>query len=104
MAPVLIIFSIAVGRMILTEATLSFLGFGIPPPTPSWGGMLSSEGRRYMYMAPWMAIWPGLALAVVVYGVNMLGDAVRDILDPRIRGGLGRYGREKRLRKDNKEP
>ena len=102
MAPVLIIFSIAVGRMILSEATLSFLGFGIPPPTPSWGGMLSSEGRRYMYMAPWMAIWPGLALAIVVYGVNMLGDAMRDILDPRIRGGLGRYERVKRGRKEAK--
>jgi peptide/nickel transport system permease protein len=79
--------------MILIEATLSFLGFGIPPPTPSWGGMLSGSGRSYMYMAPWMVIWPGLALSIVVYGINMLGDAVRDILDPRLRGGLGRYGR-----------
>ena len=106
MAPIIILFSIGVGSAILAEASLSFLGFGLPPPIPSWGGMLSSEGRRYMYMAPWLAIWPGLALAIVVYGVNMLGDAVRDILDPRLRGGLGSYGgaitgrkgKEKRLR------
>lgn len=92
--PVLIIeFTLAVGRMIVSEAMLSFLGFGIPPPAPSWGGMLSGSGRRFMLQAPWMALWPGLALAIVVYGVNMLGDAVRDLWDPRLRGGLGRYGR-----------
>ncbi|MFC1900880.1 ABC transporter permease [Chloroflexota bacterium] len=91
--PVVIIgFSTVIGRMILAEATLSFLGFGIPPPTPSWGGMLSGTGRQYMLQAPWMCLWPGLALALVVFGINMLGDAVRDILDPRLRGGLGRYG------------
>ncbi len=91
--PVIIVgFTTVIGRMILSEAMLSFLGFGIPPPTPSWGGMLSGTGRQYMLQAPWMCIWPGLALAAVVYGINMLGDAVRDILDPRLRGGLGRYG------------
>jgi len=78
--------------MILTEASMSFLGFGIPPPTPSWGGMLSAEGRTYMYLSSRLAVWPGLALASVVYGANMFGDAVRDILDPRLRGGAGRYG------------
>jgi peptide/nickel transport system permease protein len=92
--PVLIIeFTLAVGRMIITEAMLSFLGFGIPPPVPSWGGMLSGSGRQYMLQAPWMAVWPGLALAIAVYGINMLGDAARDLWDPRLRGGLGRYGR-----------
>jgi len=91
LAPIIIIFTVAMGRMIITEATLSFLGFGIPPPDPSWGGMLSRDGRRYMRFAPHMALWPGLALAIVVYGINMLGDAMRDILDPRLRGGLGRY-------------
>jgi peptide/nickel transport system permease protein len=95
MAVVIIGFTAILGRMILAEATLSFLGFGIPPPTPSWGGMLSGTGRQYMLQAPWMCLWPGLALAVVVYGINMLGDAVRDILDPRLRGGLGRYGGDK---------
>jgi len=91
--PVLIIeFTLAVGRMIVTEAMLSFLGFGIPPPQPSWGGMLSGSGQRYMEQAPWMALWPGVALAIAVYGINMLGDAARDLWDPRLRGGLGRYG------------
>jgi peptide/nickel transport system permease protein len=95
MPVILIGFSTVIGRMILSEASLSFLGFGIPPPTPSWGGMLSGTGRQYMLQAPWMCLWPGLALALVVFGVNMLGDAVRDILDPRLRGGLGRYGGSK---------
>ena len=92
MAPTIIIFTVRVPAVILTEASLSFLGYGIPPPFPSWGGMLSGSGRSYMYQAPWMALWPGLALAIVVYGVNMFGDAVRDLLDPRLRGGVGRYG------------
>ncbi|GAI65106.1 unnamed protein product [marine sediment metagenome] len=92
MAPTIILFSIRVPNVILAEASLSFLGFGIPPPAPSWGGMLSGTGRTFMFIAPWMAIWPGLALATVVYGINMFGDAVRDILDPRMRGGVGRYG------------
>ncbi|MBA7475598.1 Dipeptide transport system permease protein DppC [subsurface metagenome] len=92
MAPIIVSFSMTVPNVILAEASLSFLGFGIPPPQPSWGGMLSGMGRMFMFMAPWMAIWPGLALATVVYGVNMLGDAVRDLLDPRLRGGVGRYG------------
>ncbi len=92
MAPTIILFSTRVPMMIMAEASLSFLGFGVPPPTPSWGGMLSGSGRQYMYAAPWMITWPGVALAAVVYGVNMFGDAVRDILDPRLRGGVGRYG------------
>jgi len=92
MAPIIIVFTLSVGGMILTEAMVSFLGWGIPPPQPSWGGMLSAEGRDYMLLAPWLALWPGLALSIVVWGVNMLGDALRDILDPRLRGGIGRYG------------
>ena len=91
-APLIINFSTRVPGIILTEASLSFLGYGVPPPAPSWGGMLSGPGREHMLTAPWIAIWPGVALSVVVYGVNMLGDAVRDILDPRLRGGSGRYG------------
>lgn len=92
MAPTIILFTIRVPNVILTEAALSFLGFGIPPPAASWGGMLSGMGRIHMFQAPWMVIWPGLALASVVYGINMFGDAVRDLLDPRLRGGAGRYG------------
>lgn len=91
MAPIIILFSVRVPAIILAEASLSFLGLGIPPPAPSWGGMLSGQGRTYMFLAPWMMIWPGVCLSIVVYGVNMLGDAVRDLLDPRLRGGLGRY-------------
>ena len=72
------------------------LGFGIPPPQPSWGGMLSIEGRRYMLQAPWLAFWPGVCLAIVVYGINMFGDALRDLVDPRLRGGAGRFGGRRR--------
>jgi peptide/nickel transport system permease protein len=99
MAPIIILFSVSMGSMILMEATLSFLGFGIPPPVPSWGGMLSGSARTYMYIAPWMAIWPGLALSIAIYGINMLGDAIRDLLDPRLRGGVGRYGKSKKKAK-----
>lgn len=98
MAPVIVLFTLDMAAAILTESTLSFLGFGIPPPVPSWGGMISAEGRQFMLLSPWLALWPGLALAIAVYGINMLGDALRDVLDPRLRGGLGRYGRAKRTK------
>ena len=91
-APLIIIFSINVGGVILAEASLSFLGFGLPIQVPSWGGMLSREGRRFMEQAPWLALWPGLCLTIVVYSFNMLGDALRDLLDPRLRGGGGQLG------------
>ena len=91
-APTIVIFSTSLGAAILMEATISFLGFGIPPPQPSWGGMLSLEGRQYMLQAPWLGLWPGVCVAVVVYGINMFGDAARDLLDPRLRGGAGRFG------------
>ena len=86
MPVVIIIFSISVGGVIMTEASLSFLGFGLPAQIPSWGGMLSREGRLYMEMAPWLALWPGLCLTIVIYCLNMFGDAMRDLLDPRLRG------------------
>jgi peptide/nickel transport system permease protein len=101
MAPIIVIFSIQLPGIILTEASLSFLGYGIPPPAPSWGGMLGGSGRRYMFLAPWMVVWPGMALATVVYGVNMFGDAMRDLLDPRLRGGVGRYGAKARNPQEN---
>ena len=87
MPVVIIIFSISIGGVILSLASLSFLGFGLPPETPDWGGMLSREGRLYMEMAPWLALWPGLALTITIYSLNMFGDALRDLLDPRLRGG-----------------
>jgi len=99
MAPIIIIFTVRVPDMILIEASPSFLGFGILPPAPSWGGMLSGTGRSYMYVAPWLVIWPGLTLSIVVYGVSMFGDAVRDILDPKLRGGVGHYGVRVRSKK-----
>ena len=102
MAPTIVQFTARVPGIIMAEASLSFLGFGIPPPTPSWGGMLSGSGRAFMFIAPWMVTWPGLALASVVYGVNMFGDAVRDLLDPRLRGGIGRYG-VKAKKEENKK-
>ena len=69
------------------KAALSFLGFGLPPDIPSWGGMLSREGRQYMEIAPHLALWPGLCLSVVVYSLNMFGDAVRNLLDPACAAG-----------------
>jgi peptide/nickel transport system permease protein len=90
MAPLIIVFTVSIGSSILVESSISFLGYGIPPPIPSWGGMIS-QSRLDMLDAPWLALWPGIALAIVVYGINMFGDALRDLLDPRLRGGLGRY-------------
>ena len=86
-APIIIIFSITVGGVILSLASLSFLGFGLPASNPDWGGLLSREGRNYMEQAPHLALWPGLCLTIVVYSLNMFGDAMRDLLDPRLRGG-----------------
>ena len=84
-APVIIIATVWVGNAIVIEAALSFLGLGTPPPTPTWGGMLAGEGQRNLENAPWLAIFPGLAISIVVLSFNMLGDALRDVLDPRLR-------------------
>ena len=86
MATIIILATVALGTVILAESALSFLGFGVPPPYPSWGGMLSGSGRSFMYHAPWMALCPGAAISLAVFGFNMLGDALRDVLDPRLRG------------------
>jgi peptide/nickel transport system permease protein len=85
-APVIILASITLGNAILIEASLSFLGLGTPLPKPSWGAMLAGTGRRFMEVAPWLAIFPGLAISLAVLAFNLLGDAVRDLLDPRLRG------------------
>ena len=86
MAPIIVLFTTRVGSVILAESSLSFLGLGVPPPAPSWGGMLTGSGRLYMFQAPWLALAPGLCLTAVVYATNVFGDALRDLLDPRMRG------------------
>ncbi len=86
MAPFLIIMSSMFGTAILTEAGLSFLGLGIEPPSPSWGGMLTGQAAQFLKSAPWILVFPGLALSVTVLGFAFAGDALRDILDPRQRG------------------
>jgi peptide/nickel transport system permease protein len=85
-APLIVLGTAQLGAAILTEASLSFLGLGIPEPYPSWGRMLSASAAEYLRSAPWLVIFPGIAISVVVFGTNLLGDALRDILDPRQRG------------------
>ena len=85
-APILVIASIWLGNAILIEASLSFLGVGTQPPTPSWGLMLSSSGRAFMEQAPWLALFPGLAISLAVLAFNLFGDTLRDAWDPKLRG------------------
>ena len=84
--PVIVLFTNRVAAAILAESGLSFLGLGVPPPAATWGNMLSGSGRTYMYQGPWLALAPGLCLTVVVFSISMFGDALRDLLDPRMRG------------------
>jgi peptide/nickel transport system permease protein len=84
MAPLIVQTTLAFSTAILAEATLSFLGLGTQPPNPSWGTMLGA-GRKFMDLAPWVAVYPGLAIMLTVLGFNLLGDALRDALDPRLR-------------------
>jgi peptide/nickel transport system permease protein len=87
LAPVIVIWTLEVARVILMESALSFLGLGVPPPTPTWGRMLA-EGRDYLTVAGWISVFPGLAIMVTVLGINFLGDGLRDLLDPRLRGQM----------------
>jgi peptide/nickel transport system permease protein len=85
LAPLIVLVTAQFGSAILVEASLSFLGLGVPEPFPSWGRMLSESAAEYMRAAPWLVIFPGLAISLVVFGANLLGDALRDMLDPRLR-------------------
>jgi peptide/nickel transport system permease protein len=86
LAPLIVLMTAQLGSTILTEASLSFLGLGIPEPYPSWGRMLSESAAEYVRTAPWLVIFPGVAISLAVFGTNLFGDALRDILDPRQRG------------------
>jgi peptide/nickel transport system permease protein len=85
--PIIVVATFSVARMIIAEASLSFLGLGIPPPAPSWGAMLD-EGRNYITTGWWLALFPGLAILVLVLGINLVGDWLRDLLDPRLERGM----------------
>jgi peptide/nickel transport system permease protein len=85
LAPLIVLATAQLGSAILTESSLSFLGLGIPEPHPSWGRMLSESAAEYVRTAPWLVIYPGVAISLAVFGTNLLGDALRDILDPRLR-------------------
>ena len=86
-APYIIIATASLGGAIITEASLSFLGLGVPPPAASWGRDLFGSAQKFAELAPWMPIMPGIAISLTVYGFNLFGDAIRDVLDPRLRGG-----------------
>jgi peptide/nickel transport system permease protein len=86
MAIFIILATLNLGYAIIVESSLSFLGVGVPPDVPTWGSMLSEVGVTYIELAPWLAIFPGLFLSLAVFGVNLFGDALRDVLDPRLRG------------------
>jgi len=84
MNPVIVVGTLRMGTFIIAEASLSFLGLGIQPPTPAWGSMVA-EGRDYMLDAWWVATFPGLAILILVLSINLLGEGLRDILDPRLK-------------------
>lgn len=85
-ASYIVLSTITLGLAIVIEASLSFLGVGVPPDVPTWGGMLTEGASQYIRNAPWLAVFPGLAISVIVFSINFLGDALRDTLDPRLRG------------------
>jgi peptide/nickel transport system permease protein len=84
MSSTIVVATLNLGRMIIIESSLSFLGLGVPPPTPTWGGMLA-EGRTFLDTAWWIAFFPGVVLMLTVLGTNLMGDWLRDILDPRLK-------------------
>ena len=91
LAPALVFATANLGYAVVVEAALSFLGVGTPPDVPSWGGMLSVTGQKYVEVSPWLVVFPSLAVSMAVFGFNLLGDALRDVLDPRLRGARGEH-------------
>ncbi len=85
----------SLGSVVLMEASISFLGFGVDPSTPSWGYLIAQEGKANMFIAPWLCITPGICISLMVFGANMFGDALRDLLDPRLKGGVGTFSIKK---------
>ena len=85
-APYIVFATANLGYAIVVEASLSFLGVGTPIDIPSWGGMLAISGQKYIELSPWLLVFPSLAISLVVFGFNLFGDAMRDVLDPRLRG------------------
>lgn len=85
----------SLGGVIMMEASLSFLGYGVAPGTPSWGYLITNQGRGHLFDAPWLCIVPGIAIALLTFAASMFGDAVRDLLDPRLKGGVGTYNPKK---------
>lgn len=85
----------SIGGVVMMEASLNFLGYGVDPGTPSWGYIITNQGRANMFIAPWLSIYPGVAITLMVFGANMFGDAVRDLMDPRLKGGVGSYNTKK---------
>ena len=85
----------SIGGVVMMEASLNFLGYGVDPGTPSWGYLITNQGRDNMYVAPWLTVCPGIFIAVMVFAANMFGDGVRDIMDPRLKGGVGTYSTKK---------
>jgi peptide/nickel transport system permease protein len=81
--------TLRIAQAITTEASLSFLGLGVPPPTPTWGSMIA-DGRIYLRTSPWVAIIPGIMIMLIVMAFNLFGDGLRDLLDPKLRGSKGR--------------
>lgn len=88
----------SLGGVILMEASLNFLGYGVDPGTPSWGYMITNQGKANMFVMPMLAVYPGLCIAIMVFGATMFGDAVRDLLDPRLKGGVGTYNSRKLMK------
>lgn len=81
----------SLGSVVLMEASMNFLGYGVAAGTPSWGALITGQGREMLFKAPWLCIVPGVAIAILTFTSSMFGDAIRDVLDPRLKGGVGSY-------------